>query len=52
MEGNDWKELRKTYGEVMRKRATGELPEMAQVKQFMKLFRESYQSGMNVLDVG
>lgn len=52
MEINDWKELRKTYGEVMRKRATGELPEMAQVKQFMTLFRGSYKSGMNVLDVG
>jgi ubiquinone/menaquinone biosynthesis C-methylase UbiE len=52
MKNSDWNELREQYGEIMRKRATGELPEMAQVTQFMKLFRENYKKGMNVLDIG
>jgi ubiquinone/menaquinone biosynthesis C-methylase UbiE len=52
MGNHDYKNLRSVYGEVMRKRATGELPEMAQVTQFIKLFGECYQSGMNVIDVG
>jgi len=52
MSNKEYADLRREYGEVMRKRATGDLPEMAQVTQFLKLFSESYQSGTNVLDVG
>lgn len=52
MKDNDWKKNIKKYGDLMRRRATGDLPEMGQVKQFMKLFREAYRSGMNVLDIG
>ncbi len=40
------------YGELMKKRAFGQEPEMEQVKQLVKLVREVYKPGMKVLDVG
>ena len=48
----DWEQNASAYGEVMRRRATGELEEMGQVKQLMKLFSSHYNPGMSVIDVG
>lgn len=45
-----WEE--QAYGELMRKRALGEEPEMEQVKQLIKLVRKIYRPGMKILDVG
>jgi SAM-dependent methyltransferase len=49
---DDREELAASYGDLMRRRATGEEDEMAQVKQLMKLLPPHYSPGMSVLDVG
>ena len=49
---DDREELAASYGDLMRRRATGEEDEMAQVKQLMKLLQPHYSPGMSVLDVG
>lgn len=49
-----WEKLwsEKEYGELMKRRALGQEPEMEQIKQLTKLVRKVYRPGMKVLDVG
>jgi ubiquinone/menaquinone biosynthesis C-methylase UbiE len=49
-----WEQLwsEKEYGELMKRRALGQEPEMEQIKQLTKLVRGVYKPGMKVLDVG
>jgi ubiquinone/menaquinone biosynthesis C-methylase UbiE len=52
--GNDWKVWNqdKAYGEIMYKRAIGELPEMESSKSLRELIRPLYHLEMKIIDVG
>lgn len=49
-----WKvwDSRGSYGEVLYKRAIGELPEMESSKKIAKVLRQEYRPGEKILDVG
>jgi len=51
---NDWKLWPKctSYGDLLFKRAKGELPEMESSKSLVKVMKNIFKSGMSILDVG
>ena len=51
---NSWRLWSKStsYGDVLFKRAKGELPEMESSKSLVKIMKNVFEPGMNILDVG